>query len=154
MTEIIVRRADVRDLETLKRFEQGIVEAERPLDPTIKKGRVTYYDLGALIKSPEAFFAIAEADGEPVACGFSRRAAGRLFTEPAFYAYVGLMYVDPEWRGRGVSARILDRLKEWAREAGLTELRLEVYPANSPARRAYEKTGFEPYMLEMRLPFE
>lgn len=152
MTEILVRRAVASDLETLKRFEQGIIKAERPLDPTIKKGRVTYYDLGVLINSPEAFVAIAEADGKPVGCGFSRRAAGRIFTEPAFYAYVGLMFVEPEWRGRGVSARVIERLKQWARENDLTELRLEVFPTNSSATRAYEKAGFEPYMLEMRMP--
>lgn len=151
MAEISIRRAEASDLEALQCFEQGIIEAERPFDPTIKKERVTYYDLGVLINSPEAFVAIAEADGAPVGCGFARRAASRLFTEPAFHAYVGLMFVEPQWRGRGVNARILARLKEWARENGLTEMRLEVYPTNAAATHAYEKAGFEPYMLEMRL---
>ena len=34
---------------------------------------------------------------------------------------------------------------------GLPEIHLTVYPDNAPAIRAYEKVGFEPYILEMRL---
>jgi RimJ/RimL family protein N-acetyltransferase len=33
----------------------------------------------------------------------------------------------------------------------LPEVHLTVYPDNAPAIRAYEKVGFAPYILEMRL---
>ena len=154
MAEISIRRAEARDIETLKRFQQGIVVAERPFDPTIRKGDVSYYDLGALIASPDAFVAIAEAGGAPIGCGFARRAKSRSFIDPPEYAYVGLMFVAPERRGRGVGALILARLQDWARDAGLSEMHLEVYPQNAAAVRAYQKAGFQPYMLEMRLPLD
>ncbi len=148
---ITVRRATPSDLETLRRFEQGIVAAERPYDPTIKKGEVTYYDIGALIASSDACVAIAEEGGEAIGCGFARKKASPSFIAPAVHAYAGLMFVTPEHRGRGVSNLIIEALKDWARAHGLTEMRLEVYPANASAIRAYEKTGFGPHMLEMRL---
>ncbi len=149
--EVLIRRATLSDLEILRRFEQGIIAAERPFDPTIRKGPVTYYDIEALIASAETFVAIAESGGEAIGCGFVRSAPSRSFTEPAFHAYVGLMFVAAEHRGKGVSKLILDALKDWARANGLTEMRLEVYPENASAVRAYEAAGFAPYMLEMRL---
>jgi len=147
---ISVRAAVPADLATLKRFEQGVIAAERPFDATIRKGAVTYYDLADLIASKDAFVAIAEHDGAPIGCGFARKTLSRSFTEPPFHAYVGLMFVEPAFRGRGVNMRVLDRLEVWARENGLSDMRLEVYPTNAAATRAYEKAGFEPYMLEMR----
>ncbi len=148
---VLVRRATQSDIETLRRFEQGVIAAERPFDPTIRTGEVTYYDIGALIASDEAYVAIAETGGEAIGCGFARKKPSPSFVEPAVHAYAGLMFVTPEHRGRGVSNLILNALKGWARARGLTEMRLEVYPANASAIRAYEKTGFAPYMLEMRL---
>lgn len=147
---IVIRRALAADAETLRDFERNIITAERPFDPTIKSGDIAYYDLPRLIDMDEAFVALAEADGAPIGCGFARKTPSRAFTEPPFHAYVGLMYVAPSYRGRGVAGAIVARLSEWARENGLTEMRLEVYPDNERAVRAYDAAGFTPYMLEMR----
>ena len=147
---VTVRRAAPSDLATLRRFEQGIVAAERPFDPTIRRGEVQYYDIGALIASNEAYVAIAERGGEAIGCGLVRKKASPIYVDPPFHAYVGLIYVEPAHRGKGVSELIISTLTDWARENGLTEIRLEVYPANAAAVRAYEKAGFAPYMLEMR----
>jgi ribosomal protein S18 acetylase RimI-like enzyme len=61
------------------------------------------------------------------------------------------MYVRTEHRGKGVNQKILDALLDWARESGLTEVRLEVYNENQPAVRAYDKAGFTANLLEMRM---
>lgn len=149
--EVIVRRAGPGDLETLREFEQGIIAAERPYDPTIRKDPVRYYDIAVLIASDDVCLALAEADGRAIGCGFARRSPSRPYTEPPYHAYVGLMYVAPEFRGRGVSRQILEALSAWARAKGLFEVRLEVYPGNAVAVSAYENFGFSPYMTEMRL---
>ncbi len=150
--EIMVRRATASDIAILQKFEQGIVAAERPFDPTIRKGDVHYYDIAALVASSDAFVAIAEIGGVPVGCGFARKAASRAFAEPPFHAYIGLMYVEPDYRRKGVSSLVMARLKAWAKEVGLVALHLEVYPDNAAAVQSYAKSGFAPYMLEMRLP--
>ncbi len=150
----IVRRAVLSDLETLRRFEQGIIAAERPFDPTIRKGDIQYHDIGSLIVSPDAFVALAERGGAVAGCGFVRKSPSRPFEEPPFHAYVGLMYVAPEHRRSGVSDAIIGALKNWARATGLVEMRLEVYPDNAPAMRAYQKSGFAPHLLEMSLRLE
>lgn len=151
MKEPFLRPATVADLPVLESFQQGIVTAERPFDPTLRAGDVRYYDLAALVVSPAVHFLVAERDGEPVGCGFVRLDEAKSYLCHARQGYLGLMYVQPAHRGRGINGQILAELARWCREQGVLELRLEVYPANEAAVRAYAKAGFLPYMLQMRL---
>ena len=57
----------------------------------------------------------------------------------------------PEHRGKGVNKHVLDALFAWARASDLSDVHLTVYPGNEPAMRAYEKVGFDPHILEMRM---
>ncbi|MEM0924679.1 MAG: GNAT family N-acetyltransferase [Planctomycetota bacterium] len=147
---ISVRQADLADLPTLLSFEQRIVSAERPFDPTIREDPVSYYDLKRLLDSPDAVVLVAEDHGTIIGSGFARKKASREYTEPSHHANLGFMYVVPDHRGEGVNRLILQELFRWAKEKGLPETRLTVYPGNRPALRAYEKAGFAPYILEMR----
>ena len=38
-----VRKATLDDMPVLLKYEQGIIKAERPMDPTIKDGSIHYY---------------------------------------------------------------------------------------------------------------
>ncbi|MBS1792318.1 MAG: GNAT family N-acetyltransferase [Acidobacteria bacterium] len=148
---IKIREARIEDLETLLEFEQGIVAAERPFNPTIKDGEVHYYDLAKLVESSLATVLVTEADGEPVASGYALEREAKDYLRHDRYAYLGFMYVKPAYRGKGVNRLILDALLSWAQTRGLGEVRLEVYRDNAAAIRAYEKAGFEPLLLEMRM---
>lgn len=53
------------------------------------------------------------------------------------------MWVDPAWRGRGLSARVLDLIVGWAGERDL-DVRLDVMVDNAAARAAYLAYGFVP----------
>jgi hypothetical protein len=46
MSTINIREAKLEDLNILLEFEQGIITAERPYDPTLKEGKsiITTYD--------------------------------------------------------------------------------------------------------------
>lgn len=52
------------------------------------------------------------------------------------------MWIGPDGRGRGLAARLIDAVADWARDDGRTELWLNVLPANTAARRAYDRYGF------------
>lgn len=148
---ITIRPAKPEDLPVLKAFEQGIIQAERPFNHLLRPDPISYYDIGELITSPQAEVVVAEIDGELIASGFARTKTSPPHIGPDVYAYLGFMYVRPDHRGQGVNRRILDALLAWARSMNLTEVRLTVYPDNEPAVQAYEKAGFSPYLLEMRL---
>lgn len=50
--------------------------------------------------------------------------------------------VAPDARGRGVGTRLLDAVKDRARQSGLKRVRLEVVDTNPRARALYERQGF------------
>ncbi len=151
MDQITVRPAVREDLPFLYQFEQGIVAAERPFDPTLKEGVIHYYDLAAMIGTDDAVIAVAECNGQLVGAGSARKLPALPFLKHAFHAHLGFMFVDPAFRGRGVIQLVMESLKNWAVEKELNIIRLEVYAENASAIRAYEKMGFAPNLVEMTI---
>ncbi|SIR38299.1 GNAT family N-acetyltransferase [Maribacter ulvicola] len=152
--EITIREAVQSDVPVLLQYEQGVVKAERPMDPTIRDGEVTYYDLEALMENPRATVMVACDGKKIVATGYALEKPARSYLDHETFAYLGFMYTDPEYRGKGINGKIVNALQEWSTNAGLTEIRLHVYCENEPAIRAYEKKGFKRHMIEMRLRTE
>lgn len=148
--EITVREADIKDLPTLLDFEQQIIHAERPFDPTIREGNINYYNLKDLVLSNDAHVLVACSDEEIVASGYAVIKEARHYLNHKNYGYLGFMYTVPKFRGRGINGRIMDTLRNWVYSKGLTEVRLTVYDDNEPAIRAYEKVGFKKHIIEMR----
>lgn len=151
MGNILLRRATEADMETLLRFEQGVILAERPYDPTLKNSHIRYYDLKKMIEADHIELLLAVVDGLPVASGYARIEDSDLFLQHRQHAYIGFMYVEPAYRGKGISGKVLGGLKDWARSRQILELRLEVYHQNAAAIRAYEKSGFTLHITEMRM---
>jgi len=150
MDEINIRKASLNDLEQLLAFEQDLIKTERPFDPTIKADPVNYYDLKGMLIAPHVELAIAETSNRIIASGYARIDKSKLFLKHDNHAYLGFMYVLPEFRGKGLNKRIMDHLKNWAALQNINEFRLEVYYNNIAAIKAYEKIGFSRYSLEMR----
>ena len=149
--DISIRTALPEDLPTLLQFEQGIISSERPYDETLKPAPISYYDIGEMIADPDAEVAVAVYGERLIGSGYAIRKASRHYLTPPFHAFIGFLYVEPDFRGQGVNQRVLNHLFAWARANDLPEIHLTVYPDNAPAIRAYEKVGFEPYILEMRM---
>ncbi|MFD0792900.1 GNAT family N-acetyltransferase [Mucilaginibacter litoreus] len=147
----IIRQATIADMDTLLQFEQGVVEAERLFTPRMKEGPAKYYDFDWLIKSPEAYLAVAELNGGLIGSGYARLVSSKPYLDHPQHAYLGFMFVVPQYRGKGVNRLIIEALKQWAVSKSITELRLEVYNENLLAIKAYEKFGFDRYLLEMRM---
>ena len=151
MDSIFVRKATSNDHQTLLRFEQGVIATERPFDETLADDPIKYYDLHELLTAPHIHLVVAEFENEVVACGYARIEESKAFLRHRRHSYLGFMYTDPNFRGRGINNLILDALKKWSAFQGVLELRLEVYSGNLSARRAYEKSGFMPHIIEMRM---
>ena len=151
MKNLQFRTATLEDLPVLYQFEQGIITAERPFDPTLKPDPINYYDLKALILSDTAQVIVAVIDDEIIASGYAKILQGEPFHKHNDYAYLGFMFVKPAHRGKGIIQGIVDELKLWTKANHLSEIRLEVYDDNDAAIRAYEKSNFKKHMIEMRM---
>lgn len=147
----IVRLATKEDLPVLDLFMDGLVDAERPMDPTIKDGKVVYYDLSSFIDSDKSALYVVELNNEIVASGYAKIKSDRHYLKHDKQGYLGFMFVPEKHRGNGYNKLIMDALLNWCRKKNLTEIRLDVYDTNQPALRAYEKVGFTKHLINMRL---
>ena len=146
-----IRKAIESEIESLLIFEKEIINTERPFDNTLKDGEIHYYDLIELIRSDKAELLVAVVNNEIVGSGYAKILPAEPFQKYTEYAYLGFMYVKPEFRGQGINQKILTGLIDWAKRQNLTEVRLEVYDKNTKAKSSYLKAGFKPNLLEMRL---
>ena len=147
----ITRKAILKDLPTLLDFEQGVIEAERPFDPTIKEGYITYYDISELINNEESEVFVVEKDTLIVASGYAKIKGDRHYLKHDKIGYLGFMFVHKEHRGQGLNQLIINELLKWCKERKIFEIRLDVYDENLTAIKAYEKVGFKKHMINMRL---
>ena len=150
----IVRKATQNDLPFLLEFEQGLIKAERPMDPTIKDGKISYYDISEFIKNEDSDVYVVELNGEIVASGYARIKADRKYLKHNQQGYLGFMFVPEEHRGKGLNKLIMNVLLKWCKARNIHEIRLDVYDTNPSAIRAYEKIGFTKHMINMRLDIE
>jgi putative acetyltransferase len=87
------------------------------------------------VEAPRSGFLVARWDGQPVACGAFRPLTDSL-------AEIKRMYVEPEFRGRGIGRRLLAALEEAARQAAYKTVRLETGTGQPEAIRLYEAAGY------------
>ena len=151
MSKINIRKARLEDLNILLEFEQVIITAERPYNPTLKEGKINYYDIKKMITAAHIEVVVAKIGAKIVGSGYARIETAKPYLNHDNYAYLGFMYTDPQHRGKGVNAIIIEALKEWCLSQKITELRLDVYNDNPSAIRAYEKVGFKKHLLNMRV---
>tara|TARA_R110002050_G_scaffold14313_8_gene45300 strand:- start:1529 stop:2047 length:519 start_codon:yes stop_codon:yes gene_type:complete len=151
MSVITIRDAEPKDLAVLLQFEQGIVTAERPYDPTLADDPISYYDINSLISDTSSKVVVAMIGEKIIGSGFATILKAQDYLSHNNYVNLHFMYTDPAYRGKGVNALVIKTLKEWAHSKDLFEIRLTVYQDNLTAIKAYEKVGFKKHIIEMRL---
>jgi|ERR1017187_8972591 len=148
---ILIRKATLHDMAILLRFEQGVIKAERPFDKTLKADPLHYYNIEEMITATHIELVVAELNGKITGSGYARLEESKHYLRHSKHAYLGFMYVDPDYRGKGVNQKIIEALKTWSLSQNVTEMRLDVYFNNANAIQAYEKAGFIKHMIEMRM---
>lgn len=147
---ITIRRATNNDLPQLAKFLQILVDAERPFDPTLKEGEIFYYDIQELILDQKTEVLVVAYNDEVIGCGYAQIREAKEYEQHEVFGYLGFMFVDEKFRGKGISNLLLNDLKKWVLSQGITEVRLQVYDENEAAVRAYEKAGFKKLTTVMR----
>jgi RimJ/RimL family protein N-acetyltransferase len=150
----ILRIANLDDLPTLLEFEQQLIKAERPMDPSIKDGNISYYDISEMIKAANSEVFVVELDDEIVASGYAKIIDDRHYMKHKKQGYLGFMFVPEEHRGKGLNKLILKTLIDWCKTRNVFEIRLDVYDVNETAIKAYKKSGFKNYLINMRFDIE
>ena len=110
-------------------------------------------EVQALLDDPQGgSVLIAEADGEIV--GVLTASWQRAIHVPGVYATVQDLWVDEDWRSRGVGAELVEAIASQARTRGVSRLEVglprETFAAIASTQSFYERNGFEHLGPRMR----
>ncbi len=89
----------------------------------------------AELSRPGGAFIVGYVDERPICCGGVKRL-------PDGACEIKRMFIDPEFRGRGLARILLVALEDKARELGYTIARLDTGPRQRGARHLYESAGY------------
>lgn len=112
-----------------------------PLNVDVKANLVK-----ALSKLPHAFSVIAYVEDQPVGLVNCFEAFSTFVCQPLVNIHD--IVVLSEYRGKGVSQKMLEKVEEIARAKNCCKITLEVLSNNEVAKSAYRKFGFSGYELD------
>lgn len=148
---MIFRQATINDLPILLEYEQALLDAERPFDDAIRKEECCYYDLPALIADDNTCLMVIDGEDGVIGCGYGQIRPSRPAYTHLHNCYLSFMYVDSNHRGKGLVVKLIEEISAWSKSKGVTDFYLDVYADNPAAIRAYEKLGFSPNLVEMKM---
>lgn len=131
-------------VELLNGYAQDPMGGGEPLMASTQQNLV-----GALAKIPHAF---------SVLCFVDNQAAGLINCFEGFSTFkckpiinVHDVTVVGEFRGLGLSLKMMDKVEDIARERGACKITLEVLEGNKVAQGSYLKFGFSSYELDPKM---
>lgn len=93
----------------------------------------------------QGLIAVAVGEGRPIGmAGLAREH----WPKTRHCATLWGVYVRPAWRGRRVAEALLGECLAWARDHGVSLVKLGVVTTNTPAIRCYARCGFTVYGVD------
>lgn len=145
--DLIVRRATLDDLDTVVTLRIALLR-EYPEHPVYGRLRPD-----AEVRAQAIFAAQLGSDNEVIflaehhdhAVGLLRcvETVSSPLLEPDRYCYISSVYVNAEWRRKGVLRALFATAQDWCRKRGLSEMRLHNVGSRKGAVAAWDALGFE-----------
>jgi GNAT superfamily N-acetyltransferase len=148
---IRVRQAGLADLDTVTRLGLEVIRfdehfgtlVERPDTPGALRR-----DAGAALAAPDPWVWVAEHAGTPIGMLYAQQPEQARWMAPmvglAPAAYVDLMYVQPDERGRGAGHALVDQLHQKASAAGVAVMLLHYDLLNPFSGPFWGRQGYRP----------
>lgn len=145
MSEILIRAADVSDLDSLVRFNQGIaLETEdKHLDEVTLRAGVQ----AILTNDSLGFYTVAVCEDSVVGCLMVTKEWSD-WRNGVFW-WIQSVYVDAAFRRQGIYRRLYEHVKIMADEHNVCGFRLYVEKDNSIAQSTYQSMGMNETVYRM-----
>lgn len=134
--DLLVRAATVRLREVASDDPVAREATRRYVDELDRRFPGGFDPGGPDAPEPGATYVVATSDGAPVAYGGIRPVLDERTVE------VKRMWVDGDWRGAGLGARMLRHLEDLARERGYGRVVLDTNGSLTEAIAMYERAGY------------
>jgi len=135
-----IRKAQKHDIDALIGFNEAMAfetEGKKLFTGTLRKGVEAVFD-----DPHKGFYVVAEDNGNAI--------GGLMVTfewsdwRDGWFWWIQSVYVNPDYRGKGIYSRLYDFVKSEARDSGgVCGFRLYVEKENVNAQHVYEKVGME-----------
>jgi ribosomal protein S18 acetylase RimI-like enzyme len=140
VAEVVFRLAILKDEAILLRMMRNLAEQEPGAyffdEPVVRDV------LRKFLGSPDLGQAWVFFEGEmPV--GYIVLTFGYSFEFHGRDAFIDELYIEPQYRRRGIGRRAMQFVEERARELGVNAIHLEVDDGNDPAASLYRLAGYE-----------
>ncbi|MGR3662537.1 MAG: GNAT family N-acetyltransferase [Paracoccaceae bacterium] len=126
---VIIETGDPRDPAATKLLQASHALMQELFDPQANH----FLSIDALCE-PNIRFFVARVDGDIRGCGALALKDG--------YGEIKSMYVDPDTRGLGLAAQLIEGIEAAAKAENLAVLKLETGDLLHDAHRLYERQGF------------
>jgi GNAT superfamily N-acetyltransferase len=149
-TQVTVREAGAADVEGVATAVEALLAELGGRCPARSELEA---EVRALLDEPEGgSVLIAEADERVV--GVLSASWQRAIHVPGVYATIQDLWVDEDWRSRGVGAELVEAIASQARRRGVGRLEVglprETFAAIASTESFYRRNGFEPLGPRMR----
>lgn len=152
--EVLIRIYEPRDRPAILALHEELQAYERPLraSRSAKPGVNDAYiqELEEQLADPEcdAFLFVAEKDGTIVGFAFCAAEAD-ILDDPPEQVYLQDLMVTKTARGAGVGRALVEAVRRFARDRGISRIQLMVLATNKDAIAAYRAMGFEIAILHL-----
>lgn len=135
----------INDLKIIDKIAVQVHECHVNWRPDIFKHTKSIMNeekLSNLIKNNEIFVAIINKEivGYVIISSREMKMEGYIYRKQIKIEAIG---VDENYRNQGVGSKLLEFMKEYARENNYTDIKLTVNEENESAKHLYEKVGFK-----------
>ena len=151
----IIRSATRADLPTIGRLGALLVRTHHAFDrrrflaptPHTEQGYASF--LGTQLADPDAVLLVAEQDGQVVGYAYAGIEGHDWMSLRGPAGVLHDLLVDPDHRGKGVGAMLLQAMLARLQERGASQVVLSTAERNEGAQRLFARAGFRRTMIEM-----
>lgn len=144
---MLIRKANINDIETLLDFGMKLHLVEKEFEPMLQYSKVEvqkkYTDE---LKNPLSLFLIVENDNLSVGYLYAHAKKINLNSKD-LVCELEVVYVSPEFRGRGLAKDLINECIIWAKGKKILNIKTDIFAKNLPSKKTFEKIGFEEYSL-------
>ena len=129
----------VADIEAIAQFQVDM--AQESEGTQLDHERVLKGVTAAMNDVAKGTYIVAKVDGKTIGSLMLTREWSDWTNR--WYWWIQSVYVQPQYRGKGAYRAMYQKVKELAKDQGITQIRLYVDKTNYPAQKVYQKLGMQ-----------
>ncbi len=149
-----IRKAIDNDIEAIVFLNSQLADYHRKIDDYYKTGKQVSKAfknyLQQIINSKNHLILIAQNDNLAIGYFIGEISPAKPFLTPEKTGRISDAFVVEKYRGRGLGEKLFDKMLQWFDKHNVAYIELSVDVRNQVGIRAWQKYGFEAFMLKMK----